>query len=143
MTTKQSDSNWQVARPLRAFWRGFAVLSLLVCIATPFISEVPSRGMFLLLGLAYCATLSFFALGICLLPARLRSRVLTGLFACAAFAFISMLAILFVARSGHLRALDFLFPASLWALGISGAVLLAFAFYGWFYRVSHDRTKVA
>jgi hypothetical protein len=133
---KQANSDLQVARPFRAFWRSFAALSILVAGTAPFIDTVPSRWLFLFAGLGYCAALSFFALGICLLPDRISSRALVGFVACPFLTALIKLAIFLSARSGHVGALDWIFPVAFCALGIMGGLLLALAFYGWYHRLT-------
>ena len=133
MSTNPAKTDWQVARPFRAFWRGFAALSILVAVAAPFIDTVPNRWLFLFVGLGYCAALSFFALGLCLLPDRIRSRALIGLPFLNA---LILLAILLSVRSGDIGALDWILPVAFCALGVTGGLFLALAFYGWYYRLT-------
>jgi hypothetical protein len=140
---KHFKTNWQVDHPLRAFGRGFAALSLLFCVTTPFVNDLPSRWLFLFGGFGYSAFLSFFAIGICLLPLSVRTRVFTFLFTLQALCFAVGITILFLARSGALAVIRSMLTPSLWALGVAGVGLLAFAFYGWYFRLTNDSTKVA
>lgn len=106
-------------------------------------SDLPSRWLFLFGGFGYSAFLSFFAVGMCLLPLNVRFRVLASLLAVQALCFAVSIAVLFMARTGALGLLRSILAPSLWALGIVGAGFLAFAFYGWYFRLANDTTKVA
>ncbi len=141
MKTKHLNADWQIARPGRAFRRGFGALAILVAAATPFIDTVPSRWIFLFAGLGYCAVLSFTALGICLLPPRIRWRVLVGMIAGSTLGFLAMIVLLLSVATGRVEALSFIFPAVHWALGVLGCVLLFLALYGWYHRLTRDAAE--
>jgi hypothetical protein len=106
-------------------------------------NDLPNWWLFLLGGFGYCAFLAFFAVGICLLPPSVRARVLTSLFTVQGLCVAVSLAIFLLARSGRLAAIRAMLTPSLWALGVVGAALLAFAFYGWYLRLTDDSTNVA
>ncbi|HSI14113.1 MAG TPA: hypothetical protein VK961_18845 [Chthoniobacter sp.] len=54
-----------------------------------------------------------------------------------------MLALLALARWGAMAIISSILLPALWTLGTVGIVFLALAFYGWYFRLTHDVTKFA
>jgi hypothetical protein len=143
VTTKHFNSDWAPKRPFRAVCITFGCLAVLFSVTTPFMDDIPNRWHFLLAGLGCSAVLAFFAIGFCLLPARIRARTLIGFFLLMAVPFAVMLAILFAIRSQlPFSSFDNLIPVALWTSIAGGVFFLSLASYGWYLRLN-DSNQVA
>lgn len=141
---KSSKFDFHIARPFVFLGRAVAILTLLLCIVTPFVDDLPSRWTFLFVGIGYSAFLSFLVTGILLLPQPWRSRAFTALLVAGALAPLvpgSILAII------HFRLplsfIHYVTQPLLWGLYVFIAAMVAFACYGWYHRLTHDAPNVA
>jgi hypothetical protein len=120
-----------IERPIRAFGLGFAGLSLLFCVATPFADASLNRELFFFAGVAYSAVLLFVVIGCMLLPPAIRTRVTVSLYALKALGFASIGSIWLLVRTGRLDHIGFVTTTVFSVFIPAGAALFALAIYGW------------
>jgi hypothetical protein len=106
--------------------------------------DLPNRWTFLFAGFGFSAFLAIFVTGLLLLPRRTRHRVSIALIIGAAF-HVLLTGTVAVALIFHL-SLSFIPLISQpvnWGSCAFIAVMLAFACYGWHYRLTHDAAIAA
>jgi len=135
------DSQWKIARPLRASTIGFVTLSILFGAVTPLVEESISRWTFLLGGIGYSAVLVLASVGISILPIPIRRRVFLAVMICMASGFIGMIGILGIVSFGlSLTILDVLLPILSWISYLGLAMVVMFAIYGWWHHAFSKRS---
>ena len=77
---RMQNRDFMVRRPVRACLIGTVALTLLTACAAPFMKDIPQKGLLIAAGAGYGALLSFGAVGVSLLSAIARRRLVWAAF---------------------------------------------------------------